>query len=474
MRRRDVLRVAAGAIAAPALLRGSTARAALPAFPQVAETDALLLTPTDSRYAAYLPAFNERTMKRPQLRAMCRTAKGVAAMVNWVRDNAMPFAVRSGGHCYEGFGESESVVIDTRMLDRITFDPQRRVVTAGAGSSLGGIYTALKSSGLAFAAGSCPTVGVSGHMLGGGFGFLARPYGLSCDFLRSIQLVDATGTVVTADANQNPDLFWASRGGGGGTFGVATQFQIGLVPLSDVVVFAVTWRLPVARAVRVFGAWQAWAPQAPRQITSFCRVTKIREGEIELHCAGQLTGTAKALRTELVHLTSVENPSTAVTVTPMSFFGAVNHFSGGWNYQSAFMKGKSDYVTAPMSDHGIETLMGPLLTESITIVCDSYGGAIASVAASDTAFAHRAGTLFAMQYVTTWEHAAQTAARLAEMRLLYAAMRPFVSGGAYVNYCDLDLADWPNAYWGPNLPRLKSIKAAVDPQNLFAHAQSVR
>ena len=288
--------------------------------------------------------------------------------------DAMPFAVRSGGHCYEGFGESESVVIDTRMLDRITFDAQRRVVTAGAGSSLGGIYTALKSSGLAFAAGSCPTVGVSGHMLGGGFGFLARPYGLSCDFLRSIQLVDATGTVVTADANQNPDLFWASRGGGGGTFGVATQFQIGLVPLSDVVVFAVTWRLPVARAVRVFGAWQAWAPQAPRQITSFCRVTKIREGEIELHCAGQSTGTAKALRTELVHLTSVENPSTAVTVTPMSFFGAVNHFSGGWNYQSAFMKGKSDYVTAPMSDHGIETLMGPLLTESITIVCDSYGG----------------------------------------------------------------------------------------------------
>ena len=138
------------------------------------------------------------------------------------------------------------------------------------------------------------------------------------------------------------------------------------------------------------------------------------------------------------------------------------------------MKGKSDYVTAPMSDHGIETLMGPLLTVSITIVCDFDGGAARRSPLRTRPFPTGPERCLRCNMLPAWEHAAQTAARLAEMRLLYAAMRPFVSAGAYVNYCDLDLADWPNAYWGPNLPRLKSIKTTVDPQNLFAHAQSVR
>jgi FAD/FMN-containing dehydrogenase len=160
----------------------------------------------------------------------------------------------------------------------------------------------------------------------------------------------------------------------------------------------------------------------------------------------------------------------------MPFFSAVNYFAGGnsgWTYTSAPMKGKSDYVVSPLTDDGAMTLMRQVSTKpGIYVICDAYGGAIAQVAADATAFAHR-GALFSVQYGSTWSDPNDTPRRLADMRDLYAAMRPYMSGAAYVNYCDLDLADWPNAYWGANLARLKQIKSAFDPDNIFRHAQSV-
>jgi FAD/FMN-containing dehydrogenase len=474
IKRRDLLRLGVGAVAAPFVQRLSPAFAALPPFPNLPASDALLLTPMDADYAMYQPAFNERTIKQPQLRALCRTPAGVQGMVNWVRDNAVPFALRSGGHCYEDFSESDSVVIDTRMMNDIAVDTTNQVVTVGAGASLGDVYMALMDTGFAIAAGSCPTVGVAGHVLGGGFGFLGRANGLASDNLQSIDVVDPSGNIVTADANNNTDLFWASRGGGGGTFGAATQFKLGLIPIGNVQVFKVTWILSETRAARVFKAWQTWAPNAPNAITTFCRVTKTSAGHINVHCAGQSTGTATALRNQLSNLTSVETPTDPLVIETLSFWEAVVHFSGGFDYSSDYFKGKSDYLTSPMSDDGIATLMGPLLTPNITAICDSYGGAVDAVAAQDTAFAHRAGTLYSIQYASTWDDPSFTLGRLADMTALYNAMRPYVSGAAYVNYCDLDLTNWQQAYWGQNYARLQTIKSAFDPQNLFTHAQGVQ
>jgi FAD/FMN-containing dehydrogenase len=475
IKRRDLLRLGAGAVVAPFVLRQvSPAFAALPPFPNLPASDALLLTPTDADYSTYQPAFNERTIKQPQLRALCRTPNAVQVMVSWARDNAVPFALRSGGHCYEDFSESDSVVIDTRMMSDINVDTTNQVVTVGAGAALGDIYMALMDTGFAIAAGSCPTVGVAGHVLGGGFGFLGRAYGLASDNLQSIDVVGPSGNIVTADANNNTDLFWASRGGGGGTFGAATQFKLGLIPIGNVQVFKVTWILSETRAARVFKAWQTWAPNAPTAITTFCRITKTTAGHINVHCAGQSIGTAAALRNELSNLTSVETPTDPLEIETLSFWGAVNHFSGGFDYTSDYFKGKSDYLTSPMSDDGIAAFMGPLLTPTITAICDSYGGAVDAVAAQDTAFAHRAGTLYSIQYASTWDNAGDTPGRLADMTALYNAMRPYVSGSAYVNYCDLDLTNWQQAYWGQNFARLQTIKSAFDPQNLFTHAQSVQ
>jgi FAD/FMN-containing dehydrogenase len=221
-------------------------------------------------------------------------------------------------------------------------------------------------------------------------------------------------------------------------------------------------------------AWQAWAPQAPPAMTVFLRVSGLSNSKIRLHAAGQSVGSEAELRGALQHLFDVERPVAAPRIRSRSFIQATKDFFGGADLP--YSKAKSDYVTSPLTDEGISTLLrGLQQAPTVTAICDSYGGAITGVADDATAFSHRTGTLFCIQYVSSWETANQTAGRLAQIRNLYAAMRPYVSGGAYVNYCDLDLDRnvWPQAYWGKNLGRLQQIKARIDPDNVFRHAQSV-
>jgi hypothetical protein len=470
--RRSLLkRVAATAIFAPGIFSGRSAMAQLPALPNLPSTDALLLRPGDAQFAPYQTAFNTRTMLTPQLRALCKTANAVSVMVDWCRSNNLAFAMRCGGHSYEGFSQSSSVVIDTRLLNAITVDKASKTATVGAGASLGQLYQAIAPAGFAFPGGSCPTVGVSGHVLGGGYGYLARPYGLACDNMLSIDLVNPQGQQIHADAQQNADLFWACRGGGGGSFGVVTGYRLDLIELTSVFTFNIKLpQLTVQRAAAITKEWQAWAPHAPQSIDSNLVIAKDPSGGIVVRCAGQSIGTNQELQRELRFLSSAPP-------VKRTFLDAITYFAGGqngWNYPSYPMKGKSDYAASPLADAGLSTLMNEIdASAGIYVICDSYGGAIANAAPDATAFAHRNGTLYCLQYGSDWTNPGDTTQRLSEMRSCYAAMRPYVSGAAYVNYCDLELTDWQNAYWGQNLVRLKQIKSAFDPNNVFRHAQSV-
>jgi FAD/FMN-containing dehydrogenase len=477
-RRLLLKKMAAAAIFSPAVvgvLRPSAA-IALTALPNLPSSEALLLRPTSSNFNTYEPAYNKRTMLRPQLRALCKTPNAVRVMVDWARTNAVPFALRSGGHCYEGFCESTSVVIDTRLMNKVQIDTAAGSVKVGAGAALGDIYKAIGGKNFAIPAGSCPTVGVSGHVLGGGFGLLGRQLGLACDSLQSVEIVNGQAQIVTADAQHQPDLFWACRGGGGGSFGAVTGFRFKLHPIGQVVVFGVTWTLDAAHAAKVMKAWQAWAPHAPKAITALFRMGHIGDGDFNVHVFGQTVGSASQLRQELRALLDVETPDNQPVIKSKTFLQAVDYFSGGSAYESTYSKCKSDYILSPLSDDGIATLINGLRqlpSNAIVPICDAYGGAVYDVAPDASAFPRRAGTLYCIQYYSSWGSAASTPTRLARMRNLYASMRPYVSGAAYVNYCDLDLADWANAYWGANLARLKQVKSAFDPDNVFRHAQSI-
>jgi FAD/FMN-containing dehydrogenase len=450
--------------------------APLPPLPDLPESDVQLLRPSDPHYAEFLPATSKRKQLAPALRAICKTERAVAVMVDWVRSHGLNFAVRCGGHSYEGLSQTSGVAIDVRGLKQIVVDKASELVTVGAGVSLFELYSALASQGLALQAGSCPTVGISGHLTGGGHGLLARSHGLTCDGLLEATLVDAQSRVLQANALLEPNLYWALRGGGGGSFGVATEFKIKVFPLSSVLVFGVSWKLSQLDAARLFAAWQGWAPNAPSNITSIMKVGPAGHGLISMRCIGQSVGGESELRGELGRLTTLLAPSSPLSVSALAFLDAVKHFAGSFAYESLLMKAKSDYVLAPLGANGIAAMMAtiaPVAVGGIVLLCDSYGGKIADPAPDATAFPRRAGTQYCIQYFSSWSRAADTAAHLAQVTKVYDAMRPFMRNACYVNYCDLDLRDYASAYWGDNLARLVSVKQEYDPGNLFHHAQSV-
>ena len=471
---------AAGAISRAGEI--SAAALALPPLPSIA--GATMVTPSHSQYASLLPLHNKRNNAHPALRIMCTSTQAVADSVNWVRANNLPLALRSGGHCYEGFSQSEGVVIDIRKMGLVTVDAANQKVVVSAGASLGKVYQKVSDAGFAFAAGSCPTVGIAGHTLGGGMGLLGRKFGLCCDNLLAVRIVGADGVIRIADAVNEPDLFWACRGGGGGSFGVVTQFTFKIHPVAQVRTFGLVWSFANTNAgmnlaASLFNAWQNWAPHAPNEITAIMKVQR-SGSNLMLRCIGQSTGTSATLSQELTALTGIVSAGSGPSITLRTFFGAVKAFGGSFDYQSLFFEAKSDVVAAPLSTVGIKALFSAIMAQPsahVAALCDAYGGTIANIPANQSAFPHRGAGTYAIQYYSSWGASSTpltTATRLAEIGNVYNAMRPHMTNAAYVNYCDLGLgANYATDYWGPNLARLQQIKAVSDPANLFQHAQSV-
>jgi FAD/FMN-containing dehydrogenase len=469
----DRLPVAAEpAIEEPSSPDPATPKVSLPPLPTI--PDCTMLRPGDADYAAHVRVYNERAQIAPALFAICATPSAVSSVFAWVKANNLPFVVRCGGHSYEGFSCSSGIVIEIRNLRSVTFDRSSMTVTVGAGASIDDIQTALRGKGVAFVSGTCPTVGISGHVMGGGYGLLARTYGLACDNLKAITLVTAAGTVVSASQNANPDLFWACRGGGGGSLGITTEFVFAVHPISTVTVFIQPWVLPISRAARIIDAWQKWAPKADLGITALLKISRINGTSVSLRCIGQSIAPPQVLESGLQVLEHIEPLTGARTLQTKTFWDAYQFFAGT-GADPRYQKEKSDYVPS-LSSAGITTLLTELVGQSsnqIALIFNAYGGAIDDRAESDTAFPHRRSVRFMIHYYAGWDNGSATGQRVRAMAAFYAGMRPHVPGKAYINYCDSELRDWPTAYWGPNLTRLKAVKRATDPTNIFQFPQSI-
>jgi FAD/FMN-containing dehydrogenase len=485
MKRRDFLQISGG-LSAHVIVGGSLlsihkaeAQTGLPIAALQALLDPkndMVLVPADKDFSEYNRSFNKRTQIAPRVRVVAGSAKAVSTTMLWAANNGLRFAVRSGGHSYEGFSQSPDLVIDVRGMTGIKLATDKKSVSIGSGSSLGSVYKALWLSNLAIPAGSWFPVGVAGHSLGGGFGLLGRSFGLACDSVLSMEVVDASGHIRNVSGQENPDLFWALRGGGNGNFAVVTNFNFRTSPVGMVARFGITWSKPIAQAAKIVQAWQQWLADLPPSITGTLHLTKDQGGLIKVHMAGLSVQSESKLKVELQRLQKVTGPADQVSTRTQTFKAAATIFNGGPADDSLLMKGKSDYVIDPMTDQGILTLLNGLQNSpgEIVVLCDTYGGAINKIASDAMAFAHRGNTRYSIQYYMEWTDPAASDANIAMMRTLYTSMRPHVSGGAYVNYSDLDLGDgYARAYWGDNLPRLMKIKAGVDPKNIFRHAQSV-
>ncbi len=216
-----------------------------------------LVRPGNSQYATAHQLFSTRFDNiLPAAIAYCASAADIQKCLAFVRRFNMPFAPRSGGHSYAGYSTSTGLVLDVTRMNAVTVNASAGTATIGAGARLIDVYNAITQYGLILPAGSCPTVGIAGLTLGGGVGVIGRKFGLTCDNLLSAQVVTADGSILTCNANQNSDLFWALRGGGGGNFGVVTSFVFQLHQVAALSLFTLDW--PWSVAANVVDAWQNW------------------------------------------------------------------------------------------------------------------------------------------------------------------------------------------------------------------------
>jgi FAD/FMN-containing dehydrogenase len=446
-----------------------------------------VVLPSDPDYDSDRMASNQRFDIHPSVLVFCQTVDDVVKAVQWARENGVQISMRGGRHSYEALSMSEGIVIDVSDMNRVQIDKVKKTAVVEAGTQLMPLYEALWQEGLTIPGGSCATVGIAGVTLGGGYGLLSRQMGLTCDSLLAVQMVNAKGEIITANETQNSDLLWACRGGGGGNFGVVTSLTFKLHSISNVAIYTMEW--PWQQIREVIAVWQKWAPSVADGLT--CVLKLFGKGTGKIASTGLFVGSQQKLDELLKPLKSVGTPS-KFTVETVSYLEAARRFAGvkDTRNQKLWMvhwhslpqtpqvkfKAKSDYAFKPLSNEGIETIVRFLAivpSGSDLIQFDSYGGAIARIPKEATAFPHRAGTLYSIQYMVYWRQPQDEDKCLKWIRDFYAAMRPYVSGAAYSNYCDLDLINWESAYYGSNFPRLVKVKAAYDPENMFYHPQSI-
>ncbi|HYB28280.1 MAG TPA: FAD-binding oxidoreductase [Solirubrobacteraceae bacterium] len=448
-------------------IRGQVIRRGAPGFPAAAHV-------YNERFDAVLPTWVARPID----------AADVRKAVSWGVANRVPLRARSGGHSYAGYSTlSGGVVLDLRNMRGITVDVRNRKATIGAGAQLIDVYAALAARGMTIPAGSCPSVGIAGHALGGGMGLAGRRFGLTADNLLSAQIVTADGGLRTVSSQTDPDLYWALRGGGGGNFGVVTSFTFRIHPVpSTVSWFIVSW--PFASGSDALAAWQAWAPHAGTELTSIFHLNG--GGPNPVRVTGQYFGPAADLGRLLAPLTAVGGAS--VLTGDLGYLDAQLFWAGcspapsaltachtegtrpGGTLMRMNFQAKSDYVAQPLPASARDALVQAaearaLLPGSGAILLDGYGGAINQVAPDATAFVHRR-VLFCVQYLSYGGGAAW-------LDSTFRTMRPYVTGGAYFNYTDPDLKDWQTAYYGSNYPRLERIRREVDPHHYFNFPQAI-
>jgi FAD/FMN-containing dehydrogenase len=492
--RRELLALAGGAsIAAVAVEPLDAFGRASPTAGLARRLHGTLVLPRQPAYPAARRLFNPRLEISPRAIAFCESQHDIAAVIGFARSTGWPIAARSGRHSFAGYSNTTGIVADVSRLDHVLFDPATATVRIGAGANIQDVYERLViPHGVAIPLGTCPTVGLGGLTLGGGFGHLMRKAGLLADSLLALNVVLADGSVVRATPTSAADLFWASQGGGGGNFGIVSEFTFAVQPTSPVTTFGLSfdWSL----AADALDAWQRTVPQLPGAVSySTFRATRTPAtgGAYKLSATvgGHFYGDEATLRGMLAPLLALNPLRTTINALPFvvaalpdgctrATTGLVSCAAPEYpNYQ------RSDFVDAPLPTAGIQTLLGQIErwpggpgADEGGVQIEALGDcAVNRVGARATAFVHR-DSLFHIVYLNFWGPAdtpAVAGANVAWAKEIYAAMRPYVSGYAYQNYIDAGLSDWGHAYYGVNYPRLQQVKARYDPHDLFRFAQGI-
>jgi len=438
-----------------------------------------VVTAEDPDYDAARVVWNGMFDRRPLAVLRAEQVADVVAGVNFARDNGLELSVRGGGHSAPGFGTNDGgLVIDLSPMRTVRVDGRARTARAGGGTTWGDFNYATHAYGLATTGGIVSTTGVAGLTLGGGIGYLTRGHGLSIDNLLSADVVTADGQIRVASKDENPDLFWALRGGSG-NFGVVTSLEFQLHPVKDVYVGLFFYELEhtaellrfyrewIKDASEHYGAFPAFqvAPPLPfipedRHGDTFCAAV--------VHWSGPLEEGDSAMK-EFRDLA----PRVAELVSPMPYPWLNGAFDG------LFPKGSRSYwkgsYVKELTDEAIEqhVVHGPKVPDArATMHLYPINGAAGRVGADETAFGYRDAT-FAQVLVAAWDDPADDAGRIQWVRDYHDATAPHSEPGGYVNFMAEDDQHKAPDNYGSNYERLRAVKRTYDPDNLFHHNQNI-
>jgi FAD/FMN-containing dehydrogenase len=432
-----------------------------------------LLQPADPDYDGARRIHNGLIDKRPSLIAQCRGAEDIAATLSYARDLSLPVSVRGGGHNVGGRAVVDGgVMIDLSLARDVSVDPVARTAVAEGGATWADFNRATQQHGLATTGGVISSTGVAGLTLGGGLGWLMALHGMAVDNLIGAEVVTADGRIVTVSAKEHPDLFWALRGGGG-NFGVAAKLTFKLHPMGQVVGGLVAH--PLDRGAEMLRFFRQTTASAPDELSLFAGLLHAPDG------SGAKLGAMIAFHPDADGGLGAVAPVRAFGPPIMDMIGPMPYEQLNSMLDGGFPKGalnywKSAFLDA-LSDEAIDTLvqcfrgcpapMGALLLEH-------FHGAVTRVPVTDTAFPHREAG-HNLLIVSQWLDPAQSDECIAWARRTHELMRPFMAAGRYVNYLgDDEVDDAVAAAYGPNLARLRQVKKAYDPTNMFRLNQNIR
>jgi FAD/FMN-containing dehydrogenase len=429
--------------------------------------DGELFSPDSPGYEAIRrPANPAYRQVRPRLVVRCRSVGDVVGAITYARATGDRIAARSGGHCFAGRSSTDGIVLDLSGLDGISVADDG-VATIGAGARLGQVYAALHAHGRTLPAGCGPTVGIAGLTLGGGIGLLGRKHGLTCDRLVGAQVVLPDGSVVECDRDDEPDLFWALRGAGGGQFGVVTSLRFDTVPEPLTCRVEANWSDMALEGL--VSAWQAWAPDAPDDLTVNLTVESEPGKPVHATLFGASTleeGATRKLLQEFIGRAGVA-PTIALR-TGLPYHLLKSTFADPRDLPDRAVRIRSEFFSRPMADCTLASLLThleePRTIGRRQITFTAMGGAYNRVAEDATAFAHRSERFLL-------EHIAEAPDPWVDRS--WATAHADGSGRVYPNFPDPALDDWAVAYHAGNHPRLVAVKNAYDPHRSLDFPQAV-
>ena len=433
-----------------------------------------LLQPGDQEYDSVRALHNGLIDKHPTVIARCRNEADIAAGIGFAREHRLEIAVRGGGHNVSGRASVEDgMMIDLSLMKAISVDAANRRAIAQGGVTWGEFNRATQEHGLATTGGVISTTGIAGLTLGGGFGYLAGKHGLACDNLAAATLVTAEGKTVRASGSENPDLYWALRGGSG-NFGVVSSLEYYLHPVGPTIMGgAIAW--PFSQAREVLRFYREFTQASAAEVCCLGGVGHAPDGSgvkvaiIGVGYCGPLTDGERALRPVKEFGTPLFD-----TIQPISYCDLNSVFD------TAYPKGrryywKSNFLTS-LDDNSVDTMVGTIEacpSKYSGIFLEHWRGAVARIAQPQTAFVFRREG-YNLLILSQWEDAVTDRENIAWARASYAALKPSFAEARYLNYMDQDDAADLAGPFGGNYARLARIKTQWDPENVFHLNQNIQ